>query len=68
MTERPRRRRQKAVCALCTGPIGEGEGIRRITHDRLPGALPVHGKCYDRDWETIEAGLEPFPLRIVKRS
>jgi hypothetical protein len=62
MAESPRPRRQKAICAICEQPIGEGEGIRRITPPAAADALPAHSRCYDRDWERIESGLEPFPL------
>jgi hypothetical protein len=62
MAEAPRPRRQKAICAICNELIREGEGVRRITLPCYSVALPTHPNCYDRDWETIESGLEPFPI------
>jgi hypothetical protein len=61
MAEPSRQRRQKAVCAICGEPIGEGEGIRRFA---IPGGhdvVPTHPNCYERDWERIESGFERFP-------
>ena len=63
MGESPRPRRQKAICAICREPIGEGEAIRRVTLPTASDALPAHAKCYERDWERIESGLEAFPIR-----
>jgi hypothetical protein len=61
-------RRQKACCAICAEPILEGDGIRRVS---LPGTYvvrPVHPRCFERDWERLLSGLEPFPLRFGKPS
>jgi hypothetical protein len=61
MAEPRAQRRQKAICAICSEPIGEGEGIRRFV---IPGGVdvvPTHPKCFERDWETIESGFEHFP-------
>jgi hypothetical protein len=58
------RRRQKAVCAICAKPIAEGEAVRRITLESASDPLPSHETCYERDWERIEGGLEPFPMDL----
>jgi hypothetical protein len=50
------------VCAICGKPIGEGDPVRRLTLSPRFRVLPAHPKCYERDWEAIESGLEPFPI------
>jgi hypothetical protein len=50
------------MCAICGRLIGEGEGVRRITLSAESDALLTQVNCHDRDWGTIESGLEPFPL------
>jgi hypothetical protein len=57
-----RQRRQKAICAICGEPIGEGEAIRRFAIPDGSDVVPAHPKCYERDWERIKSGFERFPL------
>jgi hypothetical protein len=64
MAEGHRLKRQKAICAMCGEPIGEGDAIRRLTFSEHSRVLPAHPRCYERDWETIESGLEPFPVLV----
>jgi hypothetical protein len=61
--EGQRPRRQKARCAICMKPILEGDGIRRVAPPGITETRPAHTTCFDRDWETILSGLEPFPIR-----
>ncbi len=61
-------RRGKDVCALCEQPIRRGDGVRWV---KLPGydeGLTAHSRCYDRDWESVQSGLEGFPLRFGGRN
>jgi hypothetical protein len=39
----------------------QGDGLRWIRPDRFPAATPVHSRCFEKDWEFLEVGLEPFP-------
>jgi hypothetical protein len=43
-------------------PLLEGDGIRRVASPWTTETVPAHTKCFDRDWETILSGLEPFPI------
>jgi hypothetical protein len=52
------------LCPICRRPIAKGDGVRWIRLEGFSGSSPVHGRCFERDWEFIEAGLEPFPLRL----
>jgi hypothetical protein len=61
------RRRQKGLCALCERPIERGDGIRRIRLPRTDDQITVHARCYDRDWEAVESGLEAFPALAARR-
>ncbi|MDQ3874860.1 MAG: hypothetical protein M3322_04815 [Actinomycetota bacterium] len=66
---KPRRhRRRKGVCALCEQPIERGDPIRWVTLPGYDDGLAAHSRCYDRDWESIESGLEGFPLRFSGRT
>jgi hypothetical protein len=58
-------RRRRAVCAICNRPIEAGDAVRGLVVSPRAGALPTHLKCYERDWETIESGLEPFPRLVA---
>jgi hypothetical protein len=58
----------KGRCAICVEPIFEGEGITRVALPEAAVFKPVHVRCFERDWERLLSGLEPFPLRFAKPS
>jgi hypothetical protein len=54
----------RGLCPICRKAIERGDGLRWITLEGLERSWPVHSWCFEKDWEFIEAGLEPFPLRL----
>ena len=58
----------RGLCPICRQAIEKGDGLRWITLEGLTRAWPVHSSCFEEDWESIEAGLEPFPLRLDQRT
>jgi hypothetical protein len=59
-----RERAHGRLCPICRKAIEKGDGLRWIRLQGLPGSRPVHDRCFEKDWEFIEAGLEPFPLHL----
>ena len=56
-----RRFAQLGPCAICEEAIERSDPVREIALLGYEGTKLVHAKCFDEDWEFIEAGLEPFP-------
>jgi hypothetical protein len=54
----------RGLCPICCRAIERGDGLRWITLYGFAQARPVHSRCFERGWEFIEAGLEPFPLHL----
>jgi hypothetical protein len=56
-----RRRRQRGLCFICSRAIRAGDELRWIGLPTFVESRPVHARCFEEDWEFIEAGLEEFP-------
>jgi hypothetical protein len=56
-----RRRRQRGLCPICSKAIRVGDELRWIALPTYIESRPVHARCFEQDWEFIEAGLEHFP-------
>jgi hypothetical protein len=54
----------RGLCPICRKALEKGDGLRWITLESVARSWPVHSRCYERDWEFIEAGLERFPLPL----
>jgi hypothetical protein len=48
-------------------PILEGDGITQVAPPDASITRPAHTACFERDWERILSGLEPFPP-LARRS
>ena len=57
---------QRAICVICGLPIREGEAVRGVALPGIALSDQAHLICYERDWESILSGLEPFPNRLTE--
>jgi hypothetical protein len=55
------RRRQRSQCPICSKALRAGDELRWIALPTYVESRPVHARCFEQDWEFIEAGLEYLP-------